>query len=385
MTAPADERPDNRLADEIERVARALAKVRYAHCGEDRENLVRGTPNWHFCRQDAQIAIEALRRPTTSSATVPGGVTREAIARAIAYGDWVERRRRWSDETIEAAEVWAEKALGQAAVTAALPSADAVLALFAAPHPEPGLTRVVSSTSVRVNEDGSQTLVYSHMPSSPVTESCWGRIENGVFVKYGPHPEPASAPTREEGWTSCPHCHDICTGACRHRSPSPGGASVEAPSITAISNAISSAFDGQPGWPVRAARAVLALAPQADVEQMRRLTEQMNAYKEELFETQQARDRRHSEMIDALDRAEAAEARLAEATRLLEWLHRLGGLGFDKHDRIAAFLATRTAEPGASCATCQVDEKAGSRTRYVCSGRCQEEPAALLRDEGMGR
>lgn len=39
-------------------------------------------------------------------------------------------------------------------------------------------------------------------------------------------------------------------------------------------------------------------------------------------------------------RANVAEARLAEAVEVLQWLDRLGGLGYEKHDRIRAVLNT---------------------------------------------
>ncbi|RYY67735.1 MAG: hypothetical protein EOO12_00315 [Chitinophagaceae bacterium] len=57
----------------VERVARALAKIRYAHVGSDSEDrLVRGTPNWEFCVQDARAAIEAMREPTERMKYVGG-------------------------------------------------------------------------------------------------------------------------------------------------------------------------------------------------------------------------------------------------------------------------------------------------------------------------
>jgi len=48
----------------IERVARRLAQIRYAHCGEDRENLVPGKENWEFCVYDARAALAVIRTPT---------------------------------------------------------------------------------------------------------------------------------------------------------------------------------------------------------------------------------------------------------------------------------------------------------------------------------
>ncbi len=46
----------------VERVARAIAKLRYSHCGADASDaLVQGKPNWTFCIPDARAALAALR------------------------------------------------------------------------------------------------------------------------------------------------------------------------------------------------------------------------------------------------------------------------------------------------------------------------------------
>jgi len=49
----------------IERVARALADIRFIHLGgADGQTLVPGTPNWEFCIEDARAVIMAMRPAT---------------------------------------------------------------------------------------------------------------------------------------------------------------------------------------------------------------------------------------------------------------------------------------------------------------------------------
>lgn len=52
-----------------ERVARALSAKRHLRMGgADAETLVQGIPNWHYCVDDAKVAIEAMREPTPEMA-----------------------------------------------------------------------------------------------------------------------------------------------------------------------------------------------------------------------------------------------------------------------------------------------------------------------------
>lgn len=58
---------DVAITEIAERVARALSEKRHLSMGgADADTLVQGIPNWHYCVDDAKVAIEALREPTSA-------------------------------------------------------------------------------------------------------------------------------------------------------------------------------------------------------------------------------------------------------------------------------------------------------------------------------
>lgn len=70
----------------VERMARAIAGSRYIHLGgADAQNMVKGTPNWVFCRRDALLALRAMREPTESM--LDAGESAFSIPDAIGAGD----------------------------------------------------------------------------------------------------------------------------------------------------------------------------------------------------------------------------------------------------------------------------------------------------------